>query len=75
MADLEAEVKAETLGNTLSDAQALLDTMADSKAKVGAETLGDKLSVAQEAVETFAELHQHWPTRWLTRKHRWRQRR
>ena len=43
---MQAEVKAETLTEKLSDAQALLDTMADLEAKVGAETLGDKLSDA-----------------------------
>ena len=43
---MQAEVKAETLSQKLSDTQALLYTMADSDAEVGAETLGDKLSDA-----------------------------
>ena len=63
----------ETLGDTLSDAQAMVDTLGTevvvdtlvpSQAEVEAETLGDTLSDAQALVDS-----------WVTRKQRWRQRR
>ena len=57
-------MEAETLGDTLSDAQAVVDTLVASQAEVEAETLGDTLSDAQALVDS-----------WLTRKQRWRQRR
>ena len=47
LADLQAEVEAETLGATLSDAQALGDKLA--------ETLCDTLSDAQALVDTLAD--------------------
>ena len=43
------------LGDTLSDAQVLFDTLADSLAKVKTETLGDTLSDAQALVDTVAD--------------------
>ena len=39
-------MEAETLGEKLSDAQSLVDTLDDSLAKVKAQTLGDTLSDA-----------------------------
>ena len=68
-------MEAETLGGTVSDAQALVDTLADLQAEVEGETLGDTLSDAQALIDTLADLLKHWSTRWLTRKKRWRQRR
>ena len=53
-------MEAETLGNTLSDAQALVDTVADSLAKVEAGTLGDTLSNAKALVETLADFRKYW---------------
>ena len=44
-------MEAETLGETLSYAQALLDTLPDSLAEVDVETLGDTLSDAHALVE------------------------
>ena len=41
LADSQAEMEAETLGGTLSDALALVDTLGDSQAEVEAQTLGD----------------------------------
>ena len=74
----------ETLGDTLSDAQAMVDTLGTevvvntlnaSQAEVEAETLGDTLSDAQAMVDTLADLRKHYSTRWLIRKKRWSQRR
>ena len=48
-------MEAETLGDTLSDAQALVATLADSLAEVEAEALGDTLSDAQAMVDTVAD--------------------
>ena len=48
-------MEAETLGDTLSDAQALGHKLADSIAEVEAETLGDTLSDAQEMVDMLPE--------------------
>ena len=45
----------ETLGDKLSDAQALVATLADSLAEVEAETLGDTLIDAQAMVDTVAD--------------------
>ena len=68
-------MEVETLADTMSDAQALLDSLANSLAEVEAETLGDKLTDAQALVKTLADLRKHWSTRLLTRKQGWRQRR
>ena len=75
LADSEPKVKAETLGDKLSDAQALVDTTADSQALVDtvadsqpdveAETLGDTLRDRQALVDTLADLRKHWSTCWL----------
>ena len=67
-------VDTETLGDKLSDEQALVYTPANSLAEV-ADTLGNTLSDAQALVDTLADLRKHWSTRPLTRKQRWRQRR
>ena len=48
-------MEAETLGGTLSDAPALVDTLAVSQVKMEAETLGDTLSDSQVLVETLAD--------------------
>ena len=48
-------MEAETLGDTLSDAQALIDKVADSLAEVKVDTLGDTLSDVQALVETVAD--------------------
>ena len=45
----------ETLGDKVSDAQSLVDTLADWQAEVEAETLGDKVSDAQALVDTLAD--------------------
>ena len=74
MADSQAEVEAETLCDTLSNAQALVETLADSLAELQAETLGDTLSDAQALVDTLPDLRKVLSTRWLTRKQTWRQR-
>ena len=50
-----AEAEEETLGHTLGDAQALVDTLADMVANVETETLGDTLSDAQSMVDTMAD--------------------
>ena len=63
-------MEAETVGDTLSDAQALVDRLADSLAEVEADTLGDTLSNAQALVDTLADLRKHWSKRFLTRKQR-----
>ena len=65
-------MEAETLGDRLSDAQALVDTLDDFLAEVEAESLGDTLSDSQALVDTLADLRKHWTTRWLTRKRMWR---
>ena len=49
------EVEAEMLGDPLSDAQALVETIAESQAEVEAETLCDQLSDAQAMVDTLAD--------------------
>ena len=49
------EVEAEMLGDPLSDAQALVDTVADSLPEVEGETLGDSLRDAQAMVDRLAE--------------------
>ena len=46
-------MEAETVGDTLSDAQALVDRLADSLSEVEGETLGDTLSDAQALVHTM----------------------
>ena len=46
----------ETLGDKLSDAEVLVDTLADSLAEVEAETLGDNLSDEQALVKTLADM-------------------
>ena len=74
LADSLAGVEAETLGEKLSDAQALGDTLSDSQAEVEAETLCDTLSDTQALLDTLADLHKHWSTRRLIRRQRWRQR-
>ena len=56
-------MEAETLGETVSDAQAVFDTLVASQAEVETETLGDTQSDMQARL-----------TRWLTRKQRYRQR-
>ena len=48
-------MEAETLGETLSYAQALIDTLPDSLAEVDVETLGDTLSDAHTLVELLAD--------------------
>ena len=48
-------MEAETLGETLSYAQALVDTLPDSLAEVDVETLGDTLSDAHALVESLAD--------------------
>ena len=42
-------------GDTLSDAQALVEKLADSLAEVKKESLGDILSDAQALVDTVAD--------------------
>ena len=42
------------LGDTLSDANALIETLAHTVAEVDAETLGDTLSAAHPMVQTLA---------------------
>ena len=56
MSDSVAEVDVETLGDTLRDAQALVDELADSLAEVEKETLDNTLSDARQ-----------WSRRWQTR--------
>ena len=48
-------MEADWLGDKLSDAEALVDTLGDSVAEVEAERLGDTLSDAQAQVETLAD--------------------
>ena len=48
-------MKAETLCDKLSDAQALVHMLADSLVEVEAETLGNTLSDAQPLVDTRAD--------------------
>ena len=50
-----AEVEAEMLGNTHSNAQALVDTLVDSLAEVQAAAIGDTLSDAQQMVDMLPE--------------------
>ena len=45
---------AETPGDTLNDAQALVDTLADSVAEVEAEAAGDTVSDSEALVDTLA---------------------
>ena len=73
--DSQAEVEAQTLGDTLSDVQALVEKLAESQAVLEAEILGDTLSDSQALVHTLAALHNHWSTLWVTCKQRWRQKR
>ena len=49
------EVEAEMLGDPLSDAEALVDTLADWPAEVEAELLGETLSNAKALVDTLAD--------------------
>ena len=56
-------MEAEKLGDKLSDAQALVDTLADSLHEVEAETLSDTLSDAKVLVDTLADFRKHWSTR------------
>ena len=74
LANSQAEVEAESLPDTLSDAQALVEKLADSVAEVEKETLGDTRSDAQAHVDTLAKFRKHCSTCCMTRKHRWRQR-
>ena len=70
LSDKLVEVEAEKLGDTRSDAQALIDTMAESLAELEEDTLGDTLRDAQRLVDTLADLRKQWSTRWLSRKQR-----
>ena len=71
-------MEAETLGDTLSDTQALVDTLGDSAAEVEAERLGDTLRDGQALFETLVDtvadvaashkvthgaISRHWSTR------------
>ena len=67
-------MEAETLGDTLSHSQVLVDMLADSLADLQAETLGNTLSDAQVMVDKLAAFRKYWSTRWLTRKQRYGQR-
>ena len=49
-------MEAETQGDKVSDAQALVDTLSDSQAEMEAETLGDTLSDSRAVVDTLADL-------------------
>ena len=55
-----------TLGNKVSDAQKLVDTLAESLAEMEAETLFDTLIDAESLVDTLADFRKHWSTRSLT---------
>ena len=68
-------MEAETLGDTRSNAKALVDALADSQAEVEAETLDDTLIDSQALVKTLPDLPKQWSTRWVTHKQRCRQRR
>ena len=46
-------MEAETLGEKLSDAQALVDTLADYVGEVEAETLGETLTDAKALLDTL----------------------
>ena len=85
-----AEMEALTLGDALSDGHALIDALNDTLAEVERDITVDALDDAQTLVDTLADslpqvevvtlrdtlgMRRHWSTRWLTRKHRWRQRR
>ena len=63
-------MEAETLGDQLNDAQALVDKVANSIAEVESDTLGDTLSDAQAMVDTLADLGRQLSRRWLTCKQR-----
>ena len=67
-------MEAETLGDTLSDAQAVVDTLSDWVADMEAEMVREKLSDAQAMVDKLAAFRKYWSTRWLTRKQRYGQR-
>ena len=86
MADTPAEVEAETLGDTRSDAHALVDTLADSLAEVEAETPFDTRSDTQALLDPVADSLAEGKGRdtsrhtgrfvrtgrhWLTRVRRW----
>ena len=53
--DSQAQIEAETLGDTLSDAQTVVDTLVALQAVVEAETLGDTQSDMQAMVDTVAD--------------------
>ena len=55
LADAFAEVQAETLAKTRSNAQVLVDTLAGTLAEVEAETLVDTRGDAQELVDILAD--------------------